>query len=144
MTRMRRHGTELTVELEIALTIGPMPLLDDFTEEDLEIAWRIHGAAIMSGSERRHGSRPGAWWIFDKGSEPPPMEPGAKELRLAELGELSEQEREDLAKRAAEARQRIEGGNFNYVATGGGKRTRDFEREHVEIHEAVERVAEER
>ena len=110
VTRVRKHGVELTPELEFGLMLGPGPLSVDLDAEDLAVGWRIHGAEIMAGWQRQHGSRPWGWWVFEKGEEPPPREPGANEIRLAELGELTEEECAALAKRAAEARAQLETG----------------------------------
>ena len=86
----------------------------------------------------RDGSRPWGWWVFEKGEAPPPQEPGADVIRLAELGELSEAECAALAKRAAEARAQIESGMPKpYVATGGGRRL-DFEQEAIDLWERVQ------
>ena len=58
MTRIRKRGVELTPELRFCPVLGPGPLWEDFTDEDIEIGWSIHGAKIMEGWEFRHGSRP--------------------------------------------------------------------------------------
>ena len=64
-----------------------------------------------------------AWWVFEKGKAPPPQQPGGNAIRLAELGELSNEECQALAKRAAEAKAVIESGSpRNYIATGPGRR----------------------
>jgi hypothetical protein len=140
VTRLRKHGVELTLELEWALTFGPGPICDEFSDEDLEIGWSIHGEKLMEKWERRHGSRPWGWWVFTVGEEPPPMEPGAKEIRLAELGELTKEELAAIAERAAEAKATLESGRKNYIATGGGQQL-NFEQEAVELYERVTRCA---
>jgi hypothetical protein len=127
--------------LEFCLDLGPAPGWDDgFTDEDLEFAWEIHGAKIMEGRELRHGSRPWGWWVFEKGEEPPPLEPGANEIRRAELGELSEEEIADLARRAAEAKAIIDSGKpRGYVSTGGGGPI-DIEQDAVDLWERVQKA----
>ena len=137
VTRVRKHGVELTPELEFGLMLGPGPLSVDLDAEDLAVGWRIHGAEIMAGWQRQHGSRPWGWWVFEKGEEPPPREPGANEIRLAELGELTEEECAALAKRAAEARAQLETGVKYYVATGAGRRL-DFEQQAIDRWERVQ------
>jgi hypothetical protein len=137
MTRIRRHATELTRELELALMVGPMPITDHLSDEDLGHGWRLHDEQIMRDWEFRHGSRPWGWWVFEKGEDPPPLEPGAKEM--AELGELTERELEDLRNKAVVTAAMLEGREpISFVMTGGGKTTKDFIREHVEIYERVE------
>ena len=136
MSRVRANGVDLTTELELCLTIGPAPLWDDFTEEDLEVGWRIHGAKLMQGWEFRDASRPWGWWVFEQGEDPPPLEPGAKELRLAQLGEITDDECAALAKRAIEAKAKLDTGVESYVATGEGGRI-NFEQEAISLWERV-------
>jgi hypothetical protein len=83
----------------------------------------------MEAWEERDGSRPWGWWTFETEEGPPPLEPGAKEVRLAELGELTDEEYAHLRDRADSAREIIDSGKpRGYIATGGGKRL-DFEQE---------------
>ena len=92
----------------------------------------------MQTWQMRHGSRPWGWWIFEKGEAPPPQEPGADQIRLAELGELSNEEAVALAERAADARALIESGEPRcYVATGQGRRL-DYEQDAVDLWERVQ------
>jgi hypothetical protein len=146
MTRIRKHGTELTIGLEMCLTLGPSFLwVDDLSEADLEFGWREHGEAIVGTWERRHGSRPYGWWRFTIGEEPPPMEPGADVIRLAQLGELTEGELGDLRKKAVEATDMLEGRKpICFVSTGDDKHTKDFIREDIEIYERVIATLQER
>ena len=83
------------------------------------------------------GSRPYGWWRFERGEEPPPLEPGAAAVRLAELGQLTKEECAVLAERAAEARAQLESGVQNYVATGGGRR-HNSEQETIDLWRRVQ------
>jgi len=91
----------------------------------------------MEGWKFRDASRPWGWWVFEEGEDPPPQEPGAKEIRLAELGELTEEEYAALAKRASEAKAQLETGIESYVATGAGDRI-NFEQEAIDLWERVQ------
>lgn len=135
MARTRRDGVELTVGLKFCLQLGPTSPWDDgLTDEDLEVAWRIHGPKIME-EWKLDGYRPWGWWR-ERGEDPPAQEPGAQEIRLAELGELTSAEYDGLAKRAKEAQAQIDSGIRCYVATGQGGPI-DFEREAIDLFERV-------
>lgn len=139
MTRVRRYvPSKLTTLLEMTLVVGPIAVTeDDFSEAELELAWQRFGGEIMEGWEYRDGSRPWGWWTYQAGGHPP-LQPGAKEIRLAELGELTDSERKEIAAKAAKAQSIIDSGKpRGYIATGGGKRL-DFEAEAVELHRKVE------
>ena len=140
MTRVRVTGS-ISRRCSSSASISA-PLLDGTTVSPTRtsVAWEIHGAKIMEGRELRHGSRPWGWWVFEKGEEPPPLEPGANEIRLAELGELSEEEIADLARRAAEAKAIIDSGKpRGYVSTDGGGPI-DIEQDAVDLWERVQKA----
>ena len=60
------------------------------------------------------------------------------ELRLAELGELSDRELEKLRMSAEEATAKLDGREpMNVVTTGDGMGTLDFLRQDVELYERV-------
>jgi hypothetical protein len=103
MTRFT-YPAELSLELELALRIGPG---DDGPErEDLEAAWSYFGEQIMGEAHPRPvGWRPWGWWVFEQGEDRP--ERDAEEVRLAELGELTDEEVAKLAEDANVARPRI-------------------------------------
>src|SRR5919197_566022 len=90
----------------IELILGP----SEHTVEELELAWRAWGQAMLR-STRRVGSRPWAWWRFEAG-EGEPSE-ADEPVRLAELGELRDDELAASAERASEAR----------AGPGGDRRT---------------------
>ena len=137
VTRIHKHGVELTPELEFGLIFGPGPISDDLSDEDLAVGWRIHGAQLMATWEMRHGCRPWGWWVFEKGEPPPPQQPGADVIRLAKLGELTEAECAALARHAAEARAQLDSGIQCYVATGGGRRL-NFEQRPIDLWERAQ------
>jgi hypothetical protein len=123
--------------VEISLTIGPTPMCEH-ADDELEAGWALLKEKIMSNA-RRDGSRPWAWWRFEAREDPPPMEPGAEEVRLAELGELTDEEVEAIARRAAAAEATLASGICAYVATGAGRRI-SFERDAIDRWERVERA----
>jgi hypothetical protein len=85
VTRTRRHQAEPSFELQMALLCGPNEWDGaGLTDEDLELAWRIHGTKIME-DQHRDGSRPWAWWTFEAREDPPPREPGAEEIASLSL-----------------------------------------------------------
>jgi hypothetical protein len=102
---VRRRSEHDALWLDLVLLIGPHKGLD-VTDEELESAWRMHHDEIM-GYRRPVGWRPWAWWVFERDEEPPPHEPGAEEIRLAELGELTNEELAAIAERANVARTRV-------------------------------------
>jgi hypothetical protein len=77
------------------------------------------------------GTRPWAWWVFDLGEEMPRGGWAAEAIRLAELGELRDDELAALHERANEARLRI--GIPREVLSDG----HSMDRAAVELFEAV-------
>jgi len=127
----------------MALEIGPIPALDEeFSDEDLELGWRLFGGEIMETCERRHGSRPWGWWTFETEEGPPPFEPGAKEIRLAELGELTDEELGELEQRASDARALIDSGRPRAYISTGAEGPIDIERDAVDLYERVKEALE--
>jgi hypothetical protein len=139
MTRVRSRGVELSVELRMYLMLGPAPIWeDDFTDEDLEIGWRLHGQRIMEEWKPYRGSRPWGWWRFEtETGEEPELAPGASEIMLAQLGELTDDEFAAIARRAAEAQAQLDSGIVPYIATGGGRRI-NFEEEAIDLFKRIQ------
>jgi hypothetical protein len=96
------RGAELEWRVEFALLVGPED--DDLTDSELELGWRLHGARLLSNT-RQHCYRPWGWWVFEVGEDPPPT--GEREVRLAELEELTDEELAELAEEANVARTRV-------------------------------------
>lgn len=138
--RVRRHGTELTPLLRMALELGPMPFMEgDYTDEDLEFAWRLHGETIMGEWTLERCSRPWGWWRFEQGIEPRPNESGWCAAELAQRGALTEAEYAEIEERAEKAKDIIANGYpSGFTCTGGG---RPYFHEHAEV-ETWERVQE--
>jgi hypothetical protein len=139
----RRRGVEAaapSVEMRLGLEFGfgPGPLIE-LDDEELAEGWRLYGDAIMEEWGRTHASRPWGWWVFEQGEDPPELAPGAKEIQLAELGELTAEEIEEIAERAVEARAVIESGIKSYVATGRGGPI-NFEQEAVDLWDRVQEL----
>ena len=64
------------------------------------------GAATVPASSadtRRYGCRAWGWWVFEVGERPPKQQ----ELRLAELGELTDEELAEISERANVARAQV-------------------------------------
>ena len=83
------------LDLDLSLTLGPDE--DSLPMDVLRRAWSVYG------DELRHPARPGSrcWgeWVFEIGEEPPEGEQ-AQVMRLLELGQLTDEEREQLRERA--------------------------------------------
>lgn len=124
---------------EINLVVGPLPLCE-YTDEELKAGWALLKDKIMRNG-RKHGNRPWAWWVYEQGGDPPPLERGASEVRLAELGELTDEELAELAKRAADAEAVLESGIKCYVSTGGGRQI-NIEQDAIDLYERVKEALE--
>jgi hypothetical protein len=49
---------------------------DPLTREDFELAWEMHGEALLAEYVKQHaGRRPFAWWLIDHGEERPIVNP---------------------------------------------------------------------
>jgi hypothetical protein len=82
VTRFTRPaGAELSIELGLALQIGPVEG-DGLTDEDLAAGWSFFGEQMM-GYRGPVGTRPWGWWVFEQGEDPP--ERGAEEVRRPSL-----------------------------------------------------------
>jgi hypothetical protein len=147
MTRLRR---DLEIEVPdrldatIELIIGPCVL----SEKQLEVAWEAYGDEITGWQHRADASRPWGYWRFVLGEEMPRPhwnpeahrmeEKHAETIRLAELGELTDEEVAAIAEKANEAKLRV---NTDSEQIGGGNRDSpgaEFpDREAVELYEAV-------
>jgi hypothetical protein len=73
----------------------------EFTEAQLRRGWRVYRRELTDQAERpgsRPGTRPWAWWVFDRGFADEP-DPSTAVAYLAEHGLLTAWEREALAGR---------------------------------------------
>jgi hypothetical protein len=143
MTRLRR---DLEIEVPdrldatIELIIGPCVL----SEKQLEVAWEAYGDEITGWQHSADPSRPWGYWRFVLGEEKPfphwnpeahQMEgKHAETIRLAELGELSDEEVAAIAEKANEARLRV-GTDSEHIS--GGPYGGSMDSEAVELYEAV-------
>jgi hypothetical protein len=129
---------EPTVNATLDLTMGPTDAPGELTVEQLEVAWEVERDSLMDHCRRNPnpGWRSWGWWQFEAGEEMPRGR-DAETLRLAELGELRDDELAALQERANEARLRVDTGGERISAF----RT-DFEqrpdRDAVALHARVE------
>jgi hypothetical protein len=95
-----------TSGLKWCLSMGPSTM-DRFTEPQLRRGWQVYGGELLR-EERPFlsGTRPWGWWRFEAGEERPRPR-GDQTVRLAELGELRDEELAKLRERANEARLRV-------------------------------------
>jgi hypothetical protein len=102
MTRLRdsHWRYQPTLPLTISLVTGPTED-DELTEEQLEIGWAMEGEKLMESCRANANPcwRPYGHWRFGLGEEPPEGE-AEQARRLAELGELSDDELSELEHRA--------------------------------------------
>jgi hypothetical protein len=113
----------------LTLMIGPSSV-DGFTEAELEFGWERHGRELLEGNTRP-GARPWGWWRFVAGEDQPRdrwnseigqvEDYGLETIRLAELGELSDDELAAIRERANEGRARI--GSDDERISGGWRNT---------------------
>jgi hypothetical protein len=85
-------------------------------------------------------SRPWAWWVFDRGEEKPRSQV-AEAVRLAELGQLTDDELAVLRERADEARLRV--GTARERVSGGSLTSPgaiSMDQEAIALFEAVRAV----
>ena len=138
MTRIRRHyEIELPDEADAMLDLIIGPVQGGLSEKQLEVAWEAYGEEIMGWQRPGEPWRPLGYWRFVLG-EYPPRPRDSETIRLAELGELSDEEIAAIAEKANEARlridtdgERISGGNRDTPGAGFP------DREAVELYEAV-------
>jgi hypothetical protein len=114
---------------------------DGFTDEDLEVGWRLHRERAMG--RLLPGTRPWGWWQFAAREEMPhPADPVDGELRaveavrLAELGELTAEELAALREEANEAKLRI-GSDAEHISGGWRKHGVSLDAQAIELWEAV-------
>jgi hypothetical protein len=84
-----------------------------------------------------NGRRPWAYWAFDIGEPRPSGD--AETIRLAELGLLTDQEREVIARRATDADGRI-GTESEHISALGTRMEQRPDREAVALDEKVNRL----
>jgi hypothetical protein len=104
-------------DMLLALEIGPTTL-DGFTEAQLKRGWTMFRPKLMPRHHYGRPSRPWGWWVFEAG-EDKPRRFDAEALRLAELGELLDDELAAVRERANEARLRV--GTAAERISGGGR-----------------------
>jgi hypothetical protein len=94
------HADPDVFGLQLVLLLGHNGGCDgEFTEAQLRRGWRVYRRELTDHAERlggRPGTRPWAWWVFDRGFEDEPDRSTAVAY-LAEHGLLLEWEREALA-----------------------------------------------
>jgi hypothetical protein len=131
------------VDAMLDLIIGPVE--GGLTEKQLEIAWEAYGEELM-GWRHPDGTRPWGYWRFVLGEEMPRsrwdgesvQDKHAETIRLAELGELRDDEIAAIAEKANEARLRV--GTDSERVSGGWVGTPGavlVDREDIELYEAV-------
>jgi hypothetical protein len=115
VTRITGRAVPYEVVL-LDLMIGPTEPVqtEELTVKELELAWAAHGERMMRNQPGRPGEWPWAHWFFDLGEEMP-ASCAEQVIRLAELGQLSDEEIAALAEHAHEARigttaERVSGG----------------------------------
>jgi hypothetical protein len=115
---------------------------DPYTDAQLERGSQVYGQELISDSHRGEpGSRLSGQWVFDLGIDPPSTRL-ERVLALAERGELTEDEREQITADAAHARNRVR----NHVITSPAEAAERMEssleaaeQEAVAIAESLER-----
>jgi hypothetical protein len=132
MPRLRNRGYDPrgreSVDLLLALRMGPDMYDDGFTDDELRVGWGIYGAGILAGKPNRGpGTRPWGWWRFVAGEEQPRErwnpetnhieDRGCETIRLAELGALTPEELALLEEDANVARTRI-GTDAEHISGG--------------------------
>lgn len=110
--RFRRRFNADDSRYDLDLAIGTDL---DFTDEELAELWKTRREHVLK-TYGGHGSRPWAMWHFDIGEPKPERKDEA--IRLAELGLLTNDERADIARKAAEAEPRIGTGDEHISALG--------------------------
>jgi hypothetical protein len=112
-----------------------LPLLigsvGEYPDDVLRMVWQLDRVELMSRTPA--GTRPWAFWVFDRGED----RPAAEAVRLAELGELSPAELAAFRRRADKARPRI--GTPSEHTSGGRDGSVDVRA--VELWEAVNAAA---
>jgi hypothetical protein len=138
------------LDAELALLIGPVGpyeapsggvvLPDDPPDEVLELIWERDGERLMADHAGRPGWRPWGYWRFVLGEEMPRGD--AEAVRLAELGDLRDEELAALHGRASGARTRI--GTAREQWNSGHRPDcgccRSIDQQHVDLWEMVEAV----
>ena len=136
MTRRTSPAFRRDSDVELGMLIGPVQG-DGLSDEDLELGWHYHGARLL---EQYVGpaTRPWGWWAFEAG-EPKPDGREAEAVRLAELGELDDEELATLRERANEARLRVGTGRERVSggALGLSPQAYSVDRRTVELQERV-------
>ncbi len=101
-------------EFDLPFILGQGPDPDDpYTDEQLGLAWRLHGAELMAGAASAPGDRFWGYWDFELGID----EPTTRLERVLELdrcGLLTDEERSRIAADAERAAKRFRG----HVVTG--------------------------
>jgi hypothetical protein len=141
--RDRRWRYEPTVEATLDLMIGPTDAPGELTVGQLEVAWEVERDRITDGYNGPPGTRPWAFWVFDLGEEPPRPDDddqggsfALEAVRLAELGELTDDELAALREQANEAKLRI-GTGSERISGGWRKYGISMDQQDVDLWEAV-------
>lgn len=92
------RGLEDIFGLQLALICGPVEG-DPYTDAQLERGWQVYGRELTEDvrDHPRPGVRPWGFWRFEAGQEKPAEHAEVIKI-LAEMGELTEDERARLAK----------------------------------------------
>ena len=94
------HADRDVFGLQLVLLLGHNGGCDgEFSEAQLRRGWQVYRRQLTAHAKRpggRPGTRPWAWWVFDRGFEDEPG-PSTAVAYLAEHGLLTEWEREALA-----------------------------------------------
>lgn len=88
----RRHAVP-DWKTEIDLDIG---WLSDRSDDEMRTAWEAYRDYMM-GLPRPAGTRPVAWWAFERNVDAPPSGP-AEAQALFEMGELDDEETAELCR----------------------------------------------
>ena len=115
--RERLWRYEPPVNAGIDLLMGPTDAPGELTVDQLEVAWELERERMLREYRGPAGTRPWAFWWFNLGEEMP-HDWAAEAVRLAELGELRDDELAALRERANEAMLRI--GTTRERVSGGG------------------------
>ena len=99
---------DLTFDQVMELTAGPY-IETAFSSEEVRTRQYLRHRTVLLTEYGCHGRRPWAWWMVERGESRPPLrraEEGhpwpwdAEAVRLKEMGELRDEEREYLDKTA--------------------------------------------